>query len=91
MADIVADSILKKIGIIVLVYGRPIEHGDFHNILVMILYGILIALLLNTVNVKMRYSFILACIGFGTHLFEDALVFSIGYRFFWPISDKIYV
>jgi membrane-bound metal-dependent hydrolase YbcI (DUF457 family) len=56
----------------------------------MILYAILIALLLNTINIRMRDSFILAIIGFGLHLFEDALVFSRGYRFFWPISDKIY-
>lgn len=88
--DIIADSILKKIGIIVLVYGRPIEHGDFHNILVMILYATLIALILNTINIKMRDSFILANIGFGAHLFEDGLIFNPGYRFFWPISDKIY-
>lgn len=88
--DIIADQILKKIGIIVLVYGEPIKHGDFHNILVMILYAVSIALILNTINIKMKDSFILACIGFGAHLFEDALVFNPGYRFFWPISDKIY-
>lgn len=88
--DIIADHILKKIGIIVLVYGQHIKHGDFHNMLVMILYAILIALILNTINIRMKDSFILASIGFGAHLFEDALVFSVGYRFFWPISDKIY-
>jgi hypothetical protein len=88
--DLIADHILRKIGITVLVYGQHIKHGDFHNILVMILYATLIALLLNTVNIKMRDAFILACIGFGAHLFEDALVFNPGYRFFWPISDKIY-
>jgi hypothetical protein len=88
--DIIADHILKKIGIIVLVYGEPIKHGDFHNILVMIIYAISIALILNTVNIKMKDSFILASIGFGAHLFEDALVFNPGYRFFWPISDKLY-
>jgi membrane-bound metal-dependent hydrolase YbcI (DUF457 family) len=88
--DMVADSILKKMSIVVLVYGQPIQHGDFHNILVMILYATLIALLLNTINIKMKDSFILANIGFGLHLLEDALVFNPGYRFFWPISDKIY-
>lgn len=88
--DIIADYILKKIGIVVLVYGQHVKHGDFHNILVLTLYAISIALLLNTVDVKMRDSFILASIGFGLHLFEDALVFNPGYRFFWPILDKIY-
>ena len=88
--DIITDYILKKIGITVLIYGQPIKHGDFHNILVLILYAMLIALLLNTINIKMKDSFILASIGFGAHLFEDALIFNPGYRFFWPISDKIY-
>lgn len=88
--DYVVNYISKKIGIVILAYGRYIEHGDFHNILVLILYAILIALLLNTINIKMKDSFILANIGFGLHLFEDALVFNPGYRFFWPISDKIY-
>jgi membrane-bound metal-dependent hydrolase YbcI (DUF457 family) len=88
--DYIADKILKKIGITVLVYGQHIKHGDFHNILILLIYAILIALILNTINIKMKDSFILASIGFGAHLLEDALVFSIGYRFFWPISDKIY-
>jgi len=88
--DIVADYILKKFGIIVLIYGRPIYHGDFHNILVMILYAILVALLLNIISIRMKDSFILANIGFFLHLLEDALVFNPGYRFLWPISDKIY-
>ena len=88
--DIIADSIFKKVGITVLVYGEPIKHGDFHNILIMILYAALIALILNTINIKMKDSFILACIGFVAHLFEDALVFNPAYRFFWPISDKLY-
>jgi hypothetical protein len=88
--DIIADSIFKKIGITILVYGQPIKHGDFHNILVMIIYAILITLLLNAINIKMKDSFILASLGFAAHLFEDALVFNPGYRFFWPISDKIY-
>ena len=88
--DIFIDGILKKINITVLVYGEPIKHGDFHNILVLLMYAILIALILNTINIKMKDSFILASIGFGAHLFEDALVFNPGYRFFWPISDQIY-
>lgn len=88
--DFVTDSILKKIGITLLIYGDPIKHGDFHNILVLIIYGILVALLLNTIKIKMIDSFILASIGFTAHLFEDYIVFNPGYRFFWPISDKIY-
>lgn len=86
--DIFIDGILKKINVAVLVYRQPIKHGDFHNILILIMYAILIALLLNTINIKMKDSFILASIGFGAHLFEDALVFNPGYRFFWPILNQ---
>ena len=31
-------------------------------------------------------SFIFASVGFAAHLFEDALVFSQGYRMLWPLS-----
>ena len=88
--DIAADSIFKKIGITLLVYGQPVKHGDFHNILILIIYATLVALLLNTIKIKMIDSFILASIGFTAHLLEDAVVFNPAYRFFWPISDKIY-
>ena len=88
--DLIADRIFKKIDITVLVYGDPIKHGDFHNILIMILYATLVALILNTINIKMKDSFILASIGFAAHLFEDALVFNPAYRFLLPIFDKIY-
>ena len=88
--DVIADKIFKKINITVLVYEQPIKHGDFHNILVMVIYAILVALLLNMTNIKIKDSFILANIGFAAHLFEDALVFNPGYRFFWPVSDQIF-
>lgn len=89
--DVIIDKILKKINITVLIYGQHIKHGDFHNILVLIIYAILVVLLLNTINIKMKDSFILASIGFTAHLFEDALVgINPGYRFFWPISDQIF-
>lgn len=88
--DYITNAVFRKIGISVLVYGQPIRHGDFHNIGVLLIYTILIALLLRNIGIKVLDSFILASIGFGAHLFEDALVFNPGYSFFWPISDKIY-
>ncbi len=86
--DIVADDILRRIGITLLIYGEPINHGDFHNILILFIYGILVALILHVIRIRLIDSFILACIGFGAHLLEDAFVFNPGYRFFWPISYK---
>lgn len=88
--DVIVDKIFKKIGLTILVYGEPIKHGDFHNILILFTYAILVALLLNIINIKLKDSFTFASIGFGAHLLEDALVFNPGYRFLWPISEKIY-
>jgi len=88
--DIVADYILKKIGITIMIYNRYIQHGDFHNILVLVVFAILIALILKVFSFKIKDSFLFASIGFGAHLFEDAIVFNPGYRFFYPLSDKIY-
>ena len=86
--DIIADAAFKRIGITVLIHGNPIEHGYFHNIAVLLLFAVLAALLLQTVGIRLMDSFIFAGIGFGAHLFEDALVFNPGYCFFWPLSDQ---
>jgi len=88
--DIVADYILKKIGITIMIYNHTIRHGDFHNILTLIVFAVLVALLLKVFRFKIKDSFLFASIGFGAHLFEDALVFNPGYRFFYPLSDKVY-
>ncbi len=88
--DVVINATLKKIGITVLVYGHPINHGDFHNIAVLLLFAILVALILQTFGIKFVDSFIFASIGFGAHMFEDALVFNPAYRFFWPISAQTF-
>ncbi len=66
------------------------QHGNFHNMPVVIIYAVLLMLFLKNINIRMKDSFILANIGFGLHLLEDAIVYNPGYRFFWPISDKIY-
>ena len=84
--DMIADTMFKRIGITALIRGNPIEHGDFHNIAVLLLFGVLAALLLQTVGTRLRDSFIFAGIGFGAHLFEDALIAKPAYPFLWPIS-----
>ncbi len=88
--DVVINSMLRKIGITVLVYGHPIRHGNFHNIAVLLLFAVLTALILQTFGIGLVDSFIFASIGFGAHMFEDALVFNPAYSFFWPISSQIF-
>jgi len=86
--DIIADTILKTAGITVLFYGNPLKHGDFHNIAVLFLFALLVALLLQTTGIRFRDSFLFTGIGFGAHMFEDALVYNPAYSFFWPISTQ---
>jgi len=45
--DIVADGLLKQLGITVMVHGSPIRHGYFHNVAVMLAYAVFVALLLH--------------------------------------------
>jgi len=88
--DIVADGLLKQLGITVMVHGSPIRHGDFHNVAVMLAYAVFVALLLHPLGARLVDSFFFAVAGFGAHLFEDALVYKGGYAFFWPLSDQHY-
>jgi len=86
--DTIVSPLLEKLGITLLIYGSPIKHGDFHNIAVLLAYAVFIALLLHPVGIRVADSFFFASIGFGAHLFEDALVFDPGYAFLWPLSMK---
>jgi hypothetical protein len=84
--DIIADALLKKVGITVLIYGSPIKHGYFHNLAVLLLFAAAVAFLLHPMGIKLKDSFFFACIGFAAHLFEDALIASPAYPFLWPLS-----
>jgi len=84
--DMAADAVLKKIGITVLIYGNPIKHGDFHNIAVLLVYAVSVALLLHPIGIRLTDSFIFASIGFAAHMFEDALIANPAYPFLWPLS-----
>jgi hypothetical protein len=86
--DIIFNLLHGNGGIAVVVYGHSLEHGDFHNIAILILYATFVALLLHPMGFKLADSFIFAGIGFAVHLFEDALVFRNGYRFLWPLVPQ---
>jgi len=87
--DLIANRVLTSFGFTVLFEGHRITHGVFHNIAVMILFGVFVAFLLNPFGIRFFDGFFFAVIGFGAHLFEDALVYDPGYAFLWPISKKI--
>jgi hypothetical protein len=86
--DMIVDAVLKKIGVTVLVYGSPISHGNFHNIAVLLVYAVSVALLLHPIGIKLKDAFFFASIGFAAHMFEDALIASLAYPFLWPVSTQ---
>jgi Predicted membrane-bound metal-dependent hydrolase (DUF457). len=86
--DLIFNSLLGKIGITVLVNWNTIEHGYFHNIVILTLYATCMAFLLHPFGFKFVDSIFFAGIGFAAHLFEDALVFKDGYSYFWPLMPQ---
>jgi hypothetical protein len=87
--DVIANRLLNTLGFTLLYDGDKIFHGAFHNIAVMVIFGVLVAFLLHPFGIKFLDSFLLSIIGFGAHLFEDALVYDPGYKFLWPLSSKV--
>jgi hypothetical protein len=84
--DLIADAALNKMGITVLVFGAPIAHGHFHNILVMLFYATAMAFLLHPLGIRLMDSFIFASVGFIAHMFEDAIVANPAYPFLYPLT-----
>jgi carbon starvation protein CstA len=87
--DLIANSVLTRSGFTLLFEGHRITHGVFHNIAIMVFFGILLAFLLHPFGIRFLDAFFFAVIGFGAHLFEDALVYDPGYEFLWPLSSKV--
>jgi hypothetical protein len=86
--DKVLDPVLTRIGFEVLFEGIHIHHGTFHTVAAMIVFGIAIAFLLHPFGIRFFDAFIFTLIGFGAHLFEDALVYPANYMYFWPFSRE---
>jgi len=87
--DLFANAFLRIAGFRLLFNGSSIYHGTFHNIAVMVLFGIAMAFLLHPFGIKFLDSLLFSILGFGAHLVEDALVYDPGYRFLWPLSSKV--
>ncbi len=86
--DKVADRFLNQFGFTVLFEGNVIHHGTFHNVAAMVIFAVLIAFCLNPLGIRFLDSFLFTIIGFGAHLFEDALVYTSNYMYLWPFSRE---
>jgi hypothetical protein len=65
-----------------------IEHGDFHNILALVVFSLIITVAASAIRIRALDAFICAVIGIGAHFFEDAMIADPAYRFFWPLSSQ---
>ena len=86
--DLIANRVLTMSGFTLLFEGHRITHGVFHNIALMVIFGILVAFLLHPFGIRFLDAFFFAVIGFGAHLFEDALVYKVGYPYLWPFLSE---
>lgn len=82
--DLIANSVLTRFGFTLLFEGHKISHGIFHNIAMMVIFGIAVAFLLHPLGIRFFDGLFFAITGFGAHLFEDALVYKVGYPYLWP-------
>jgi hypothetical protein len=87
--DIVANSVLRRFGFTLLFEGHAITHGVFHNVAIMVIFGIGVAFFLHPFGIRFFDALFFSIVGFGAHLFEDALVYKAGYPYLWPFSSKI--
>ena len=87
--DIIANGVLNRFGFTLLFEGHRITHGVFHNIALMVIFGVLVAFLLHPFGIRFFDAFFFSVIGFGAHLFEDALVYKVAYPFLWPFSSEV--
>jgi len=60
-------------------------HDKFHNVAFLVMFTMLVGFLLHKSGVNVFDAFFFAFIGYGVHVFEDALVFKTGYPFLWPL------
>jgi hypothetical protein len=87
--DFIANRVLNMFGFTLMFEGHTITHGVFHNVAVMVVFAIGMAFFLHPFGIKFFDSLFFSLVGFGAHLFEDALVYDPGYKFLWPFSSKV--
>lgn len=87
-ADMIANRLLSRMGFTLLFEGHAIYHGAFHTVAVMVIFGAVMAFFLHPFGIRLVDGFFFSVIGFGAHLFEDALVYAVGYQYLWPFSSS---
>ena len=86
--DKVIGRVIDYAGFTLLFQGHPIQHGAFHTIAMMVVFGIIMAFLLHPFGIRFFDGMVFSMIGVGAHLFEDALVYPSNYMYLWPIYPE---
>ena len=58
--DVIANGLLKKAGITLLIYGSPISHGSFHTMAVLVLYAVGVSFLVHPLGIMFVDSLVFA-------------------------------
>jgi len=72
------------------VFTVTIQHGDLHNILLLIGFSVLFAMVLHLFGIRFTDGLICSAVGIAAHFIEDALVYNPAYAFLWPITTQTF-
>ena len=72
------------------VFTVTIQHGDLHNILLLIGFSVLFATVLHLFGIRFTDALICSAVGIAAHFIEDALVYHPAYAFLWPITTQTF-
>jgi hypothetical protein len=72
------------------VFTVIIQHGDLHNILLLIGLSLLFATVLHRFGIMFTDGLICSAVGIAAHFLEDALVYNPAYAFLWPITTQTF-
>jgi membrane-bound metal-dependent hydrolase YbcI (DUF457 family) len=86
------DYVFQYITTSIVGLGTPytIYHGDFHNVLALAVFALLLGWFLTYFGVKFCDAVICVGAGFTAHVVEDIFVYENAYPVLAPFSQKIY-
>jgi membrane-bound metal-dependent hydrolase YbcI (DUF457 family) len=85
--DAIGDPALRQVFGITPLYDLPFHHGDFHNVVGLVIFALLAAYTLHQFGFRFTDAFAFAGLGYGLHILEDALL-PPAYLLLWPFSSK---
>ena len=79
--DFIFQTLLLKVKAPYIIY-----HGDFHNILIMMSFSLVVGWIVSNYGITFRDGFICSCLGMCAHYVEDYVAYPPAYAYFYPFS-----